>query len=65
MISANLPFHWVEDPEVQVLFSMFRSLAGTVIPLWEVLSERLLDEEYERVTANVKKQMEGKYVTLS
>ncbi|KAJ7846627.1 hypothetical protein B0H14DRAFT_3678382 [Mycena olivaceomarginata] len=31
-ISANLPFRWVENPEVIKLFLMFRSAAGDVIP---------------------------------
>jgi hypothetical protein len=53
-ISANLPFRWVDNPEVIKLFLMFRSAAGEVIPGRKVLSGRLLNEEASRVDKEVK-----------
>ncbi|KAK7440944.1 hypothetical protein VKT23_016720 [Stygiomarasmius scandens] len=64
-VSAKLPSLWVEDPEIIKLFLMFRSAAGDVIPSRKVLSERLLHEEYERVEAELKEELEGRSVTLT
>ncbi|KAJ3726487.1 ribonuclease H-like domain-containing protein [Lentinula guzmanii] len=64
-ISANLPFPWVEDPEVIKLFLMFRSAAGNVIPSREVVGGRLLSEEYERVEQELETELKGKKVTLT
>ncbi|KAJ3995444.1 ribonuclease H-like domain-containing protein [Lentinula boryana] len=64
-ISANLPFLWVEDPEVIKLFLMFRSAAGNVIPSREVVGGRLLSEEYERVEQELAAELKGKKVTLT
>ncbi|KAJ3792207.1 ribonuclease H-like domain-containing protein [Lentinula aff. detonsa] len=64
MISANLPFLWVKDPEVIKLFLMFRSAAGNVIPSHEVVGGRLLSEEYECVEQELETELKGKKVTL-
>lgn len=64
-VSANLPFSWVEDPEVLKLFLMFRSRAGDVIPSRKVVGGRLLKEEDERVEAELKTQLAGKNVVLT
>jgi hypothetical protein len=64
-VSANLPFQWVENPEVVKLFIMFRALAGEVIPSAKMLSGRLLDEENERVDKKVKETVKGKDVVLT
>ncbi|KAJ3989985.1 hypothetical protein F5890DRAFT_1633961 [Lentinula detonsa] len=64
-ISANLPFLWVEDPEIIKLFLMFRSCAGDVIPSRKVLAGRLLREEAERVEEELKMHLKGKNVTLT
>lgn len=64
-ISANLPYRWVEDPEVITLFLLFRSAACDVMPSRKVLADRLLDEEHERCEKVVKKSIGGKAVTLS
>ncbi|KAJ3732252.1 hypothetical protein DFJ43DRAFT_1154608 [Lentinula guzmanii] len=75
-ISANLPFLWVEDPEVIKLFLMFRSAAGDIIPSREVVGGRLLNptephrhglnsEEYERVEQELEMELKGKKVTLT
>ncbi|KAF5350732.1 hypothetical protein D9757_012594 [Collybiopsis confluens] len=63
-ISANLPFQWVEDPEIIKLFSMFRSCAGNVIPSSKVLAGRLLQEE-ERVGEEQKETLKNENVTLT
>ncbi|KJA14104.1 hypothetical protein HYPSUDRAFT_100893, partial [Hypholoma sublateritium FD-334 SS-4] len=43
-ISANLPFRWVEDPEVMTLFLLFWSTAGEVIPSRLQIAGDLLDK---------------------
>ncbi|KAJ3738988.1 ribonuclease H-like domain-containing protein [Lentinula raphanica] len=64
-ISANLPFSWVDDPEVVKLFMMFRACAGDVIPARRVLGGRLLAKESERVEQELKDELKGKKVTLT
>lgn len=64
-ISANLPFCWVEDPEVTKLFLLFRSTAGDVIPSRIQLAGKILDEENERVQKQLKKQVKGQYAVVS
>ncbi|KAF8150044.1 ribonuclease H-like domain-containing protein [Crassisporium funariophilum] len=43
-ISANLPFRWVDDPEVIKLFYFFRATAGDVMPSRPQISGQLLDD---------------------
>ncbi|TFK73763.1 hypothetical protein BDN72DRAFT_834384 [Pluteus cervinus] len=43
-ISANLPFQWVEDPEVIKLFLMFRATADEVMPSRQQLKAALHGE---------------------
>jgi hypothetical protein len=64
-ISANLPFQWVEDPEVIQLFYMFRAQAGEVIPSAKQVADRLLEEEHEQVESGVKEAVNGKDVVLT
>ncbi|THU97324.1 hypothetical protein K435DRAFT_965546 [Dendrothele bispora CBS 962.96] len=64
-ISANLPFHWVENPEVIKLFLLFRSCAGDVIPSAKQLSNRILNEEHGKVEKELKKTLKDKDVVLT
>ncbi|KAF8982908.1 hypothetical protein BDQ17DRAFT_1336713, partial [Cyathus striatus] len=64
-ISANLPFHWVEDPEVVELLFMLRTAAQKVTPSHRQLSGRLLDAEDEAVQKRVKKQLVGQYAVVA
>lgn len=64
-ISANLPFRWVEDPEVIALFMMLRSAACDVIPSRQTLSGRLLDEAAVVAEDETKAAITGQYTTLA
>lgn len=64
-ISANLPFTWVSNPEVQKLLVMFRSTAEEVIPSRDVLSGRLLNEESAEIEKRLKLVLAGKYAVLA
>ncbi|KAG6888519.1 hypothetical protein C0992_008317 [Termitomyces sp. T32_za158] len=64
-ISANLPFQWVEDPEVLKLFLLFRSTAGDVIPSRKQVSGQLLDQANDMVTDQLKTFLRGKYAVLT
>ena len=64
-ISANLPFRWIEDPEVVSLFLLFRSTATDVMPSRHQLSGRLLDRANDKVTDRVKALLRGQYAILT
>ena len=64
-ISANLPFRWVEDPEVMTLFLLFQSTAGNVLPSRQQISGQLLDKANERVTKRLKVLLRGQYAVLA
>jgi hypothetical protein len=64
-VSANLPFRWVEDPEIITLFLLFRSTADEVIPSRQQLSGRLLDEANAGVTKRLKHILCGEYAVLA
>ena len=64
-ISANLPFRWVEDPEVIALFLLFRSTAGEVMPSRQQLSGDLLNQANGEVRRRVKAELKGQYVVLT
>ncbi|KAJ8453944.1 hypothetical protein ONZ45_g19501 [Pleurotus djamor] len=64
-LSANLPFTWVSDPEVQKLLEMFRSAAADVIPSRDVLGGRLLNDEAKLVEETLKKELVDQYVVLA
>lgn len=64
-VSANLPFRWIENPEIIKLFHMLRTQAYKVLPSRRVIATRLLREEGERVDADLKILFKEKYVTLS
>ncbi|KAK7051671.1 hypothetical protein VNI00_004650 [Paramarasmius palmivorus] len=63
-LSANLPFHWVEDPEVITLFLMFRSMACDVIPERKYLLGKLLDNAHDNVEDMLVKLFKGLMATL-
>lgn len=64
-ISANLPFRWVEDPEVMTLFLLFRSTAGEVIPSRLQIAGDLLDKADSAVRKRVRAELKGKYAVLA
>ncbi|KAJ7820529.1 hypothetical protein B0H14DRAFT_3472280 [Mycena olivaceomarginata] len=64
-ISANLPFLGTLDPEVIKLFLMFRSTATDVMPSYQVISGRLLNEEVAKVEKEVVRVVKDRYSTLS
>ena len=64
-ISANLPFRWVEGPEVMKLFLLFRSTAGEVIPSRKQIAGELLDTANAAVRKRVKAELSGQYVVLA
>ncbi len=64
-ISANLPFRWVEDPEVMTLFLLFRSTAGNVLPSHQQISGQLLNKANERVTKWLKVVLRDQYAVLA
>ncbi|KZV87113.1 hypothetical protein EXIGLDRAFT_724065 [Exidia glandulosa HHB12029] len=63
-VSANLPFRWIEDPEVIRLFLMMRTRALDVLPSSKVVGGRLLNEEGHRAEDNLRTVFRGKSVTL-
>jgi hypothetical protein len=64
-ISANLPFRWVEDPEVVSLFLLFRSTATDVIPSRHQMSGQLLNRANDNVTGRQKVLLRGQYAVLT
>ncbi|KAJ6573792.1 ribonuclease H-like domain-containing protein [Mycena vulgaris] len=63
--SANLPEHWVEDPEILKLFIMFRGRALDVIPTRATLGGPLLTRASERVDAEIADVVKGENVLMS
>lgn len=63
-ISANLPFRWVENPEIVKIFLMLRSQADHIIPGRRVIAGSLLRNESDRVEDVLKKLLLGRYTTL-
>jgi len=64
-VSTNLPFRWVEDPEIITLFLLFRSTADEVMPSRQQLSGRLLYEANTGVTKRLKEILRGEYAVLA
>jgi len=64
-ISANLPFRWIEDPEVITLLLLFRSTADKAIPSHWQLSGRLLDNADAEVKKRLKTVLQGEYAVLA
>ncbi len=64
-ISANLPFRWVEAPEVILLFLLFRASAGDVMPSRQQIAGQLLDNANAGVTKRLKKVLRGEYAVLA
>ncbi|KAF9002656.1 hypothetical protein BDZ89DRAFT_967851 [Hymenopellis radicata] len=64
-ISANLPFQWVNDPEVLRLFMMFRAKADEVIPDWRQVVGRILDSLATEVDTSIHAWLKGAYVSIS
>ena len=64
-ISANLPFQWVEDPEVMILFLLFRSTAGEVIPSRKEISGQLLNKADTALLKRLKIALHGEYAVMA
>ncbi|KAG6886447.1 hypothetical protein C0992_003918 [Termitomyces sp. T32_za158] len=64
-VSANLPFRWVDDPEVIKLFLLFRSTAGDVILSRQQISGVLLDKADAGVSKRLRNFLQGKYAVLA
>jgi hypothetical protein len=64
-ISANLPFRWVEDPEVIKLFLHFRATADQVMPSRGQISGGLLDAANTSVTEKWKTLLDGEYAMVA
>ncbi|KAL0566357.1 hypothetical protein V5O48_015656 [Marasmius crinis-equi] len=64
-ISANLPYTWVENPEMITLFLMMRGQAGKVMLSAKQLSTSLLKDENERVEKEVRDEVKGEDVSLT
>jgi hypothetical protein len=64
-ISANLPFRWVEDPEIITLFLLFRATADEAMPNRQQLSGRLLDNANAGVMQHLKQLLWGEYAVLA
>jgi len=57
MISANLPFWWVEDAEVIALFLLFWSTAGDIIPSCKQVAGQILDNANLEVLKQLKVEL--------
>ena len=64
-ISANLPFRWVEDPEVLTLFLLFRSTASDVIPSRKQIAGQILDNANLEVLKRLKAELQGEYAVMA
>ena len=64
-ISANLPFRWVEDPEVMILFLLFRSTAGEVMPSRKEISGQLLNDADTALMKRLKIALHGEYAVMA
>ena len=65
ILPSYLPWRWIEDIEVQILFYMMRTEAPAVLPTAFVLSGRLLDEMGKEVEDKIEHALKGRSVTLS
>ncbi|KAJ6610956.1 ribonuclease H-like domain-containing protein [Mycena sp. CBHHK59/15] len=65
VVSANLPFRALRNPEMLKLFGMLRTTAPDIIPSGKVLGGRLLNEAAEKVEVDIKRVMKGRDVGLS
>lgn len=64
-ISANLPFCWVEDPEVMKLFLLFRATAGKALLTHGKISGKLLKDKDEYVLKKLQEKLGGKYAVIA
>jgi hypothetical protein len=64
-ISANLPFQWIENPEVIKLFTMFRSVAPEILPGRQTISGTLLNDASETVEETMMQELRGAYAVIS
>ncbi|KAF8888469.1 ribonuclease H-like domain-containing protein [Gymnopilus junonius] len=64
-ISVNLPFRWVDDPEIIKLFLLFRATVDEAMPNCQQLSGRLLDNADAAVMQRLKQVLRGEYVVLA
>lgn len=65
VISANLPFCALENPEMLTLFWMMRTAAPEIIPSAKVIGGRLLDAAAKTAEVAVKAVMKDAEVGLS
>lgn len=64
-ISTNLPFQWVDNPEVMILFMLFRSSVGDIMPSHRQISGQLLDDENVAVMKQAKAELQGEYAVMA
>ncbi|KAF8134104.1 ribonuclease H-like domain-containing protein [Mycena galopus ATCC 62051] len=64
VVSCNLAENFFEEPEVQVLFKMFRSRAADVLPSRKLIGRRLLNDAAAIVDKKVIKDLEGKNIGI-
>jgi hypothetical protein len=64
VVACNLAENFFLHPEVQTLFTMFRSAASEVLPSGKLIGGRLLDEAARNVDKRVKKELKGKRIGI-
>lgn len=62
VISANLPFRAMENPEMLKLFRLLRTAAPEIIPSRRIIGGRLLDDAAATVDAKMRKMLRGREV---
>jgi hypothetical protein len=64
-VSANLPFRWVEDPEIITLFLLFRSTVEHVMPSRKQIAGPLLDKADNDAMKRLKEVLRGEWAVVS
>lgn len=62
VISANLPFRAMENPEMKKLFGMLRTAAPAIIPSRKVIAGRLLNDAAAIVSKKIDKLLRGRQI---
>jgi hypothetical protein len=65
VVSANLSFRAMENPEMLKLFGMLRTAAPGIIPSRKVIGGRLLNEASEKVDSTLERILSKKNLGLS
>ena len=65
VISANLAFRAMRNPEMLKLFEMLRKGSAAIIPSRKVIAGRLLSDAAELIEAKLRKVLTGKNIGLS